>query len=168
MTSAITRRPMLATARWALQGQSFHRIHKGSLSALHSAVVLTWKEEVHNTRIPALVNVRFFTAAPDPKEKEENQEGSIISRTFKSVLTPQNQFYALVAGGSVGAYFISRVFLGFTNFFTHLTPTVIAKWGFYTGFGCATCEFEFGTCYCTCGNKTFKFEETLTRDLLSY
>jgi len=38
----------------------------------------------------------------------------------------------------ISFYALSRLFLGFTNFFTHLTPTVIAKWGFYTGFGTAS------------------------------
>jgi len=128
IASAAVRRPMLASARWA--GRSLPR---GSFSALQNAFVVTWKQEKEEH------GVRFFcAAAPDPKEKSDEEEGSFISRTFKSVLTPQNQFYALVAGGTVGAYGISRVFLAFTGFFTHLTPTVVAKWGFYTGFGCAT------------------------------
>lgn len=132
---------MLKTARWALQGRN-RNVHRGPLSALQNAIVLTWEQEGRNsTSMPALVNVRFFSAAPDPKEKtEEEEQGNIISRTFRSVLTPQNQFYALVAGGTIGAYGISKIFLGFTNFFTHLTPTVVAKWGFYTGFSCAGCE----------------------------
>mmetsp|Transcript_11077 Transcript_11077/g.24014 ORF Transcript_11077/g.24014 Transcript_11077/m.24014 type:complete len:351 (-) Transcript_11077:320-1372(-) len=89
-------------------------------------------------------DVRFFSTPPDAKEKEEQkpEDGvgdgdGVVVRTLKSVMSPQVQFYALVAGGTVGAYGISRVFLGFTGFFTHLTPTVVAKWGFYTGFGCA-------------------------------
>ena len=117
--------------------RSIHNIHKGSFSALRNAAEYTWKQETHNH---VLAPVRFFSAGPDPKENKE--EENIISRTFKSVLTPQNQFYALVVGGSVGAYAISRVFLGFTSFFTHLTPTVIAKWGFYSGFGCASREYS--------------------------
>lgn len=137
IASTAIRRPILASARRALQGQTLHR---GSLTGLQDAVVLTWKGD-DNHNLPGLVNVRFFTAAPDPKEKQEEEEGSFITRTYRSILTPQNQFYALVAGGSIGAYVISRVFLGFTNFFTHLTPTVVAKWGFYTGFGCASCKF---------------------------
>jgi len=52
-------------------------------------------------------------------------------------MSPQAQFYALIAGGTVGAYGLSRVVLNFTSFFTHLTPTTIAKWGFYAGFGTA-------------------------------
>lgn len=106
------------------------------MSAFQNAVAFTWKQEKRN-HMPPLI--RFFSAPPpDPKEKEEEQEGNILSRTVKNVLTPQNQFYALVLGGTVGAYGISRVFLVFTKFFTHLTPGVVAKWGFYTGFGCAT------------------------------
>lgn len=131
MASATARRPLLATARFALRGKS------GAFSALQNAVLFTWKEESQTASIPP----RFFSAAPNPKEKEDDSDqGSFITKTFKSVLTPQNQFYALVAGGTIGAYGISRIFLGFTNFFTHLTPTVVAKWGFYTGFGCATCK----------------------------
>lgn len=135
MTVSASRRPLLATARWA--GRSFRTsANRSAFSALQNAVVLTWNEERQG------FSHRFFSAsAPDPKDKREEEaaeEGSFITRTFKSVLTPQNQFYALVAGGSLGAYFISKIFLSFTNFFTHLTPTVVAKWGFYTGFGCAT------------------------------
>ena len=129
---------MISSTKWALQGRHLRR---GSLSALQNAVVLAWKgDERQNHILPGLINVRFFSAAPDPKEKDSGEEGNVITRTFRTVLTPRNQFYALVAGGTIGAYAISRVFLGFTTFFTHLTPTVIAKWGFYTGFGCASGE----------------------------
>jgi hypothetical protein len=74
--------------------------------------------------------------ARPPEGFVENTKHQIMSAVF----TPQNQFYALVAGGTVGAYIISRGFLQFTSFFTHLTPTIVVKWGFYTGFGTATCK----------------------------
>ena len=88
------------------------------------------------------------TLSTNPSERgdsgaEDDEELSFLQRTQKSlmstVLTPQNQFYALLAGGSIGAFVVSRGILSFTSFFTHLTPTTIAKWGFYTGFGTATC-----------------------------
>lgn len=83
--------------------------------------------------------MHYFSSSS--KEDDKPPEGFIAStkhQIMSVVFTPQNQFYALVAGGSVGAYFISRAFLQFTSFFTHLTPTVVAKWGFYTGFGTAS------------------------------
>mmetsp|Transcript_15076 Transcript_15076/g.16697 ORF Transcript_15076/g.16697 Transcript_15076/m.16697 type:complete len:297 (+) Transcript_15076:102-992(+) len=88
----------------------------------------------------------FSTTPPSPpnsKGDDSTSEGddentTIQGRLLSRIFTPTNQFYALVAGGSIGAYALSRLFLGFTNFFTHLTPTVIAKWGFYTGFGTAS------------------------------
>lgn len=86
--------------------------------------------------------MHYFSSSS--KEDDKPPEGFIAStkhQIMSVVFTPQNQFYALVAGGSVGAYFISRAFLQFTSFFTHLTPTVVAKWGFYTGFGTASCKY---------------------------
>ena len=98
--------------------------------------------------------LRFFSTSPPPTDKKEekpsspeggegSEEGGIMARVFRTVVTPQNQFYALVAGGTFGAYLISRVVLSFTSFFTHLTPTTIAKWGFYTGFGTASGKLYF-------------------------
>ena len=74
------------------------------------------------------------TPAPVPQGFIAQGKHQILSAVF----TPQNQFYALVAGGTVGAYLVSRGVLQFTSFFTHLTPTTVAKWGFYTGFGTAS------------------------------
>lgn len=74
------------------------------------------------------------TPAPIPEGIFARSKQQILSAVF----TPQNQFYALVAGGTVGAYVVSRGVLQFTSFFTHLTPTTVAKWGFYTGFGTAS------------------------------
>eukprot|EP00934_Nitzschia_sp_Nitz4_P004091 Nitzschia sp. Nitz4//scaffold26_size159584//119677//120796//NITZ4_002509-RA/size159584-snap-gene-0.24-mRNA-1//1//CDS//3329545136//4081//frame0 len=76
-----------------------------------------------------------------PPENEEGIRG-VLKRTqsqvIGTVLSPQYQFYALIGAGSVGAYFFTRGVLSFTSFFTHLTPTTIAKWGFFTGFGTAS------------------------------
>ena len=84
-----------------------------------------------------------YCFSTEPDKKEEHDAGFVANAKHQfmaTVVTPQNQFYALVAGGTIGAYIISRGFLQFTSFFTHLTPTTIAKWGFYTGFGTASCE----------------------------
>lgn len=103
------------------------------------------------TRTPRSNPGIFFSTTsssvgPNQDTKEEETpppvpEG-ILARSkhqiLSAVFTPQNQFYALVAGGTVGAYIVSRGVLQFTSFFTHLTPTVVAKWGFYTGFGTAS------------------------------
>ncbi|CAB9519531.1 expressed unknown protein [Seminavis robusta] len=141
------RRPLAAkTARWVLAGSRHYHtatVSRGAFSALDTRIIPSSSRHNRHESSPLLVpdiQVRFFAAAPNPDKKEESEEegGSFITRTFKQVLTPQNQFYALVAGGTIGAYGISRIFLSFTTFFTHLTPTTIAKWGFYTGFGCAS------------------------------
>ena len=44
---------------------------------------------------------------------------------IEKVVTPKNQFYALVAGGSLGAYVISKGLLSFTSFFTHLVSHTV-------------------------------------------
>lgn len=139
----LARQPLLATAsRWT----TTTRI--SALSALQNAAILTYDTTTSKTKnsydyYNSHTNLRYFCAAPSPTDKNDDSNESIITKTFKTVLTPQNQFYALVAGGTIGAYGISKVFLTFTNFFTHLTPTTVAKWGFYTGFGCATSTFIF-------------------------
>jgi len=90
-----------------------------------------------NITIP---NKQFSTAPPDKDEKELNSSSlkSFQQDLFSKVLTPKNQFYALVGGGTLGAYLISKGLLAFTNFFAHLNPAYVAKYGFYTGFGTAT------------------------------
>lgn len=104
-----------------------------------------WKDR--DSHSGSLNSVRWFSttsSSPPPKnDKEENDDssgGNIITKTFRSVLTPKNQFYFLLGGGVIVSYGVSRIFLSFTSFFTHLTPTVIAKWGFYTGFSFASCK----------------------------
>lgn len=85
------------------------------------------------------LTIRCFSAnPPNDAEKKSTESTSTKDRILASILTPKNQFYALVAGGSLGAYAFSRMVLGFTNFFTHLNHSIVAKWGFYTGFGSAT------------------------------
>jgi len=143
----MARRPLLASAssRWATTTTRISS-QRGALSALQHAAILTYDTTSKTKNSYDYYNthtfVRYFCAAPSPTDKNDEQE-SLLTKTFKTVLTPQNQFYALVAGGTIGAYGISRVFLTFTNFFTHLTPTVVAKWGFYTGFGSATRTYYF-------------------------
>ena len=105
------------------------------------------KQNQHQQQI-RLSSVRFLSTTPPPppsknaNETDESSEsssgGSMISNIMGQIITPRNQFYALAAGGTLGAYFISRGFLAFTSFFTHLHPAFVAKWAFYTGFGCAT------------------------------
>ena len=129
-------------ARLALvASRDYHTIStsffRGSLSALQLPSTADDRGYRHWDGVGQHQQIRFFAAAPNPSEKNDDvaeDEGGYVRRAFKQVLTPQNQFYALVAGGTIGAYGISRVFLSFTSFFTHLTPTTIAKWGFYTGF----------------------------------
>jgi len=124
-------------------------LSRGTVSALQDAV--SWNcssssssssssDAFHGYQQPyTLIGKRFFAAAPSPKDPADDEKDvGVISKTFRQVITPQNQFYALLAGGTMGAYAISRIFLAFTGFFTHLTPTVAAKWGFYSGFSCAT------------------------------
>ena len=88
------------------------------------------------------VSVRCYSSTNPVANKSEDEEMSFIQRiqasTLSTIMSPRTQFYALVAGGTVGAYGLSRVVLSFTSFFTHLTPTTIAKWGFYAGFGTAS------------------------------
>lgn len=92
----------------------------------------------YNPRASSMTEpLRMFST--DSNENEPVQEQSFKHRVLSTIVSPQNQFYALVAGGTIGAYVLSRMVLAFTSFFTHLTPTTIAKWGFYTGFGTASC-----------------------------
>ncbi|CAJ1966744.1 unnamed protein product [Cylindrotheca closterium] len=88
------------------------------------------------------LSVRWYSSTtPVPNKSEEEESMSFLERTktqtLSTVMSPKAQFYALVAGGTIFAYGISRIALKFTSFFTHLTPTTIAKWGFYAGFGTA-------------------------------
>jgi hypothetical protein len=89
-----------------------------------------------------ILSTRSFSTEPE----EENKKPSSFSiqgvrdQANAFIRRPQTQFYGLVVGGTFGTYVLSRVVIGFTGFFTHLTPTVVAKWGFYTGFGTATGE----------------------------
>ena len=152
LASASRRQGLLAVARWAT-GKSVQNnavpslfLTRGAISSFQDAFVMVTHGKYHTTNNSSsntyqqpvqMGSIRYFAAAPSPESKGDEEEG-IVRRIFHQVLTPRNQFYALVAGGTIGAYGISRVFLAFTNFFTHLTPTVVAKWGFYTGFGCAT------------------------------
>ena len=96
-------------------------------------------------QVKGLSSIRFFSSAPTPPpptpKDEEEQDQGIVSRVMGQIITPRNQFYALAAGGTIGAYLISRGFLAFTSFFTHLHPAFVARWAFYTGFGCATGKF---------------------------
>jgi hypothetical protein len=57
---------------------------------------------------------------------------------LSKVFNPDNQFYFVVAGGTLGTLAFGKLLLNFTSFFTHLAPTVVAKYGFYTGFGAST------------------------------
>lgn len=74
----------------------------------------------------------------NPEEKNGGFANSIKVFIHDKIVTPRNQFYLLVAGGTVGAYGISKVLLSFTSFFTHMSPIFIAKYSFYCGFGTAT------------------------------
>ena len=113
------------------------------------------KQNQHQQQI-RLSSVRFLSTTPPPppsknaNETDESSEsssgGSMISNIMGQIITPRNQFYALAAGGTLGAYFISRGFLAFTSFFTHLHPAFVAKWAFYTGFGCATGKILYIEC----------------------
>lgn len=149
MLATASRRQGLSAARWA---SSVHRklpsVSRGAVSALQDAFasLATNSNTTNGNYHHQQQSIRFFAAAPPPDDKKEEKDEGLIRRTFHRILTPQNQFYALVAGGTIGAYAISKVFLSFTNFFTHLTPTVVAKWGFYTGFGCATGESNVTVC----------------------
>ena len=151
LATASRRQGLSAAARWATHSSLPMSFSRGAVSALQDAALMTMNGSSSDSHhqyqqpYPLVGGVRFFAAAPspsDPADDDNNKNEGIISRTFQQVLTPQNQFYALVAGGTLGAYAISRVFLAFTGFFTHLTPTVVAKWGFYTGFGCATSTYS--------------------------
>lgn len=51
---------------------------------------------------------------------------------------PKPVLRSLVASGGLVSYGLTKIFLSVTSFLTHLSPTVIAKWGFYTGFGTAS------------------------------
>jgi len=89
------------------------------------------------------------TTTTTKKEEEEQQnqqleELGMIESTKNQIMnmivtkSKDLQFYALVAGGTVGAYIISKGLMSFTGFFTHLSPLVVAKYSFYTGFGTAS------------------------------
>eukprot|EP00593_Proboscia_inermis_P000300 CAMPEP_0171298014 /NCGR_PEP_ID=MMETSP0816-20121228/6779_1 /TAXON_ID=420281 /ORGANISM="Proboscia inermis, Strain CCAP1064/1" /LENGTH=291 /DNA_ID=CAMNT_0011772749 /DNA_START=42 /DNA_END=917 /DNA_ORIENTATION=+ len=84
---------------------------------------------------------RHFSSSP-PKNIEENKPPGTIetirSNVMNTVFSKQTQFYGLVTGGTFGAYIISKGFLSLTSFFSHLNPTIVAKYGFYTGFGTAS------------------------------
>eukprot|EP00977_Amphora_coffeiformis_P005023 scaffold1064_cov85-Amphora_coffeaeformis.AAC.12 len=100
----------------------------------------TWKTENHRRSLPSPLRCASTNNNNNPSSSSspsEDKDNSTWNRIVRQVTTPKNQFYALVAGGAVVSYGLSKMFLLVTGFFTHLTPTVVAKWGFYTGFGTA-------------------------------
>ena len=102
--------------------------------ASHRAIVsLQWTSSFVHRAPP---HVRSLSTNPN-NDNSDSPSDSTWNRLVRQVATPKNQFYALLAGGGVLSYGLSKIFLSVTSFFTHLTPTVVAKWGFYTGFGTA-------------------------------
>jgi hypothetical protein len=80
-------------------------------------------------------SIRHFSTRVDPPSDESSDPppSTFLARAF----TPQVQTYLMIGGGAVGTLLVARVVVSFTSFFTHLTPLVMAKWGFYMGFGTA-------------------------------
>ena len=87
----------------------------------------------------------FSTSPPKPPPSSEDDassttDGSSSSSTILGkIMTPQNQSYAVIAGGTFGTLVFAKGMMSFTNFFTSLSPAVVAKYGFYLGFGTCTC-----------------------------
>jgi len=53
-------------------------------------------------------------------------------------MSPENQAYFTIAGGTIGTLLFAKGMMSFTSFFTSLSPAVVAKYGFYLGFGTST------------------------------
>ena len=68
---------------------------------------------------------RCLSTAPPNNDKEPKSK-SILSQ----IVNPQTQGYFVVAGGTLGTLLVGKAIIGFTSFFTHLAPTVVAKYGF--------------------------------------
>eukprot|EP00525_Craspedostauros_australis_P012103 CAMPEP_0198133002 /NCGR_PEP_ID=MMETSP1442-20131203/59338_1 /TAXON_ID= /ORGANISM="Craspedostauros australis, Strain CCMP3328" /LENGTH=304 /DNA_ID=CAMNT_0043794105 /DNA_START=525 /DNA_END=1439 /DNA_ORIENTATION=- len=138
MASFVSRsRPMAMSAV-----RLVHRANLRTVSQLEPLLLRTCGgSSFHQSQQPLFGHLRHFSATPPPQpdDKPKDDKGMTGVRGILSqIVTPQNQFYALVAGGGVVTYIVSRIFLGFTSFFTHLNPAVVVKYGFYTGFGTAT------------------------------
>ena len=145
LVTTASRRCLPAVGRWTITGKptAASDLACRSSSILYDSLLQigsssSYNDHYFSSSSPRLIGVRSFSTTPPGKEEDDDSSENIISRSLRKVVTPRNQFYALVAGGAIGTYAISRVFLGVTSFFTHLNPSVVAKWGFYTGFGCAT------------------------------
>jgi len=113
------------------------KYHRHITSNLHQTILGLNKSIID---VPSTKRVFFSTNPSTNKNDEENvnESPSLTKRVLSKIITPKNQFYALVAGGSLGAFIITRGFISFTTFFTHLNPAIVAKYGFYTGFGTAS------------------------------
>ena len=73
-----------------------------------------------------------------PRELSDDQKKKADASFLGRILTPRYQTYALIGGGTLGALMVGKFASSFVSFFTHLTPQVVGKWGFYAGFGTAT------------------------------
>lgn len=81
--------------------------------------------------------VRHLSSAPPPNDEEEKPPASAADRAlaFASNLTVADAVrYATYGAGGFGVYMVSKGVLGTINTLLHLPPTVVAKYGFYSGF----------------------------------
>ena len=82
--------------------------------------------------------VRHLSSAPPPpNDEEEKPPASAADRAlaFASNLTVADAArYATYGAGGFGVYLVSKGVLGTINTLLHLPPTVVAKYGFYSGF----------------------------------
>ena len=79
----------------------------------------------------------FSSSSITPEDGEggdEEAKGGILGK----IISPTVQRYVFAAGSVIGTLGVAKVAMNFTSFFTHLTPQLVGKWGFYTGFGTAT------------------------------
>jgi len=85
------------------------------------------KQHQYNTHQQQL---RSFSSTGSSDE-EKAQDSGVLGK----IISPKNQTYVFLGGSVLGTLGIAKIAMNFTSFFTHLTPQLVGKWGFYTGFG---------------------------------
>ena len=84
--------------------------------------------------------IREFSSIPPPSPPSPSPSPSPKTKTglLGKILTPKVQNYFFAASSVGGTLLVAKLAMNFTSFFTHLTPQLVGKWGFYTGFGTAS------------------------------
>lgn len=80
-------------------------------------------------------SIRTFSTNPSSSDSDPPPPASGLLAT---IISPKIQNILFASGSVIGTLAVAKLAVNFTSFFTHLTPQLVGKWGFYTGFTTAT------------------------------